>query len=116
MRFDGLEIEIDETIEGHNPPQGFHQLAVASFIKRNADGLVLPAQVNALDARRLPNRGGPIGGFHHHGAEEGVMLDAVVQTAQPLDQNGGQAMDPPGDPAQAVGPVVDAIHAGHDRQ
>ena len=44
------------------------------------------------------------------------MLDAVVQTAQPLDQNGGQAMDPPGDPAQAVGPVVDAIHAGHDRQ
>jgi hypothetical protein len=75
------------------------------------------AQVDsACDGRgvHLRRRGGI--GVHRHGVEEGVAHQLQPGPSQCVGQTSSLAVHPLGDPVNALGTVVDGVHARHHGQ
>ncbi|GAA3420666.1 hypothetical protein GCM10018952_64650 [Streptosporangium vulgare] len=70
------------------------------------------AQVHPVVAGRGDDLRGPAGHPGEHGVEEGVVHDLDAALAQALGEHDGVPVGAPADPAQALGAVVDGVHAG----
>ena len=92
-------------------------LGVDRLIEARADRvLVDEAQQVAGLGEGVDELGGAAGDLHAEGVEERAVHELEAVALEVGGQVRGARGDLPGDPGEALGPVVDGVHRGHDRQ